>query len=306
VHGAIVVFAIGETRASWSAVAGAVLGSSVLGSVVGGCLTAWVSGKMARDEAWRTRLIDAIDAFVAQLGQTTAAIPHTWLAAVEEGRQSILDEQTEQLTAGAERIVADFEEQKRALLPLVSRIGLLFGEPAGRSARESQRVAVNAGEVLTRASWILRDLAEARGRTLGISQELWVANVRAEDIPGREDDRSPIVDDRLVAFWTRLLIESVEVPEQRTIALCDAWIRGGHPRRSTRSAAAVTPYKPPGKDSRPLGLEAKRGDEPMKGQPNRMPGPDEPPLVDDPPDQASGDSQRRQRRGPTPGSRDSS
>src|SRR6266550_7927702 len=46
---------------SWSAVLVAVLGSSALGAVFGGYLTTRMRGRIEREEAWRTRLLEAAE-----------------------------------------------------------------------------------------------------------------------------------------------------------------------------------------------------------------------------------------------------
>jgi hypothetical protein len=47
----------------------AVLGSSALGAVVGGTLTTWLRGRIEREEAWRTRLLDAASSLGTDLSQ---------------------------------------------------------------------------------------------------------------------------------------------------------------------------------------------------------------------------------------------
>jgi hypothetical protein len=46
---------------NWTAIIVAALGSSALGAIVGGYLTTRMQGRHEREEAWRTRLIDAAD-----------------------------------------------------------------------------------------------------------------------------------------------------------------------------------------------------------------------------------------------------
>ena len=55
---------------SWAAVVLAALGSSALGAIVGGSLTTWLRGRIERDEAWRTRLVDS----AAELGDALSAL----------------------------------------------------------------------------------------------------------------------------------------------------------------------------------------------------------------------------------------
>jgi hypothetical protein len=52
---------------SWSGILVAALGSSALGAIFGGYLTTRVRGRQEREEAWRSRLIDAADEFAQVL-----------------------------------------------------------------------------------------------------------------------------------------------------------------------------------------------------------------------------------------------
>jgi hypothetical protein len=74
---------------SWSAIVGVVLGSSALGAIVGGMITTRMRGRIERDEAWRTRLVDASEGFLLQLDRTTGTIPYGWLIEVESDERPL-------------------------------------------------------------------------------------------------------------------------------------------------------------------------------------------------------------------------
>jgi hypothetical protein len=53
-------FVAAAENPTWAAVILAALGSSALGAIVGGFLTTSLRGRIERDEAWRTRLLDNV------------------------------------------------------------------------------------------------------------------------------------------------------------------------------------------------------------------------------------------------------
>ena len=220
--------AFGAAANSWSAIVLAVLGSSALGAIAGGYITTRLRGDIERDEAWRTRLVDCADAFLAELGRNVNAIPHSWLVAVEEGKENIRDDG--RLTGAAAHAVGDFEKHKTELMPLMSRVELLFGEDAGVPTRAAVRTVVNAGEVLTGATWIPDGIARFGPAGLGINVE--------NEVPLTPDEFDPD-DDADVAVWTRQLLESVKQHERNVLHACSTQIRSRHPRqgagRSTQS-----------------------------------------------------------------------
>ena len=52
-----------QSNPTWAAILFAVLGSSALGAIFGGYVTTRMRGRLEREEAWRTRLIEAADNF---------------------------------------------------------------------------------------------------------------------------------------------------------------------------------------------------------------------------------------------------
>lgn len=161
--------------------------------------------------------MDCADAFLARLGGAVSAIPHSWLAAVEEGEETI--RRNGRMTATASRVLAGFEEERRGLLPLMSRVELLFGPEAGAPAKAAVRTVVNASEVLTGAAWISDGVVRYGAEGLGINIETSVAD---------PDEFDPD-DDASVALWTRELLESVEKHEREVLQACSAQIRSRHP-----------------------------------------------------------------------------
>lgn len=57
-----------------------VLTSGAIGGAAGGVITSRMRGRIERDEAWRTRLVEASDSFLAQLDRTRA-VPYGWAIA---------------------------------------------------------------------------------------------------------------------------------------------------------------------------------------------------------------------------------
>lgn len=198
------------------------LGSSALGAIAGGYLTTRLRGDIERDEAWRTRLVDCADAFLAQLGRTVSAIPHSWLAEVEEGKDSIRP--NGRLTGTASRVLADFEKERKDLLPLMSSVELLFGPEAGVPAKAAVRTVVNASEVLRGAAWIPDGVVRYGAEGLGINVETSVA----------EPDAFDPDDDASVALWARELVESVEKHQRDVLRACSAQIGSRHPSQGGR------------------------------------------------------------------------
>ena len=49
---------------NWAVLLITALGASFVGGVLGGALTTWMRGRIEREEAWRTRLIEAADEFM--------------------------------------------------------------------------------------------------------------------------------------------------------------------------------------------------------------------------------------------------
>ena len=212
----IVIGSAGGT--SWTGILLAVLGSSALGAVAGGYLTTRLRGGIERDEAWRTRLIDAADSFLTQLSRSVNAIPYSWLAGIENGDEALTNDDDIR-TPRALEIAVEFEEERRQLIPLLSRVELLFGAEASEAATEAVRIVDNAGDVFTGKSWIAREMSATDGaRALGV---LTVDPMSSSDFD--LDDYSSI------ATLTRQLLESVAQQQKKLLDLCTQQIRADHP-----------------------------------------------------------------------------
>ncbi len=146
------------TSVSWSAIVIAVLGSSAVGAVVGGVITTRMRGRIERDEAWRTRLLDASEAFLVQLDRTTGAIPYSWLVSIESNKRPLRSDDG-QLTTEAQSAVAAFEAEKASLMPLRARIELLFGGDSVRPARSAVRSLDSVAALLVGDPWIATEIA---------------------------------------------------------------------------------------------------------------------------------------------------
>lgn len=53
----------------WSLLIVAALGSSALGAIFGGFITTWLRGRIEREEAWRTRLLDSASVLGTELSE---------------------------------------------------------------------------------------------------------------------------------------------------------------------------------------------------------------------------------------------
>jgi hypothetical protein len=130
---------------SWSAIILAVLGSSAIGAVVGGFLTTWYRGRIERDEAWRTRRLDAADEFcTAQNAALTAGMRA--LGGMENRPDEILDESGE-LVEWASQLRDKFLETREATLATTVRLELLFG-PDSRPAEAAWATVLHLREAV--------------------------------------------------------------------------------------------------------------------------------------------------------------
>lgn len=110
---------------SWTGILLAVLTSSAIGAVVGGYLTTLTRGRIEREEAWRTRLIDAADDFNQYLVTTLRQIGD-WLPEVANGHLSLRDT-TGTLDNDMRSIIKDARKQLAEVETASARVVLLFG-----------------------------------------------------------------------------------------------------------------------------------------------------------------------------------
>jgi hypothetical protein len=215
---------------SWSAIVVAVLGSSALGAIVGGMITTRMRGRIERDEAWRTRLVDASEAFLLQLDRTTGAIPCGWLVGVESDERPLRS--NGQLTAEAQRALTAFEAEKANLLPLRARIELLFGADIVRPARSAVRNLDSVAALLVGDPWIAAEIAEHGAVRLEVSRYQPDPGIPAPTPPDPEEFDPE--DDASVAEWARLLHESVDGHRKQFVKACVSRINSDRPSRLDR------------------------------------------------------------------------
>ena len=115
-----------EGGLGWSQVAVAALGSSAIGAAVGSFLTTWLRGRIEREEAWRTRLIEAADDVASALSQADLDFNAILVGDVAERRLPLH-------TSGG-TLTKDVKDSLRASLEglrkanrLLTRIELLYG-----------------------------------------------------------------------------------------------------------------------------------------------------------------------------------
>ena len=215
---------------SWSAIVGAVLGSSALGAIAGGMITTRMRGRIERDEAWRTGLVDASEGFLLQLDRTTGTIPYGWLVKVESDECPLRCDG--KLTTEAKRALAAFQTEKADLLPLRARIELLFGADSVRPARSAVRVLDSAAALLAGDPWIAAEIAEHGAARLEVSLYTPDPGIPAPPPPDPEEFDSE--DDVSVAKWARLLHESVDGHRKRFVKACASRINSERPSRLDR------------------------------------------------------------------------
>jgi hypothetical protein len=127
--------ALAQTAAdSWGTIALAALGSSALGAIVGGLLTTWFRGRFEREEAWRTRLIDAADSLSAAMANTLL-LGGELLWDYEQEAAALRDAKGNLTESGRER-AREVRHSNNAARVLLTRVQLLYGggSPAYQAA----------------------------------------------------------------------------------------------------------------------------------------------------------------------------
>lgn len=114
--------------ANWTAILIAALGSSALGAIVGGYLPTRMRGRLEREEAWRTRLIEAADEFYRVLVGELRALGGL-IFSVSIGDRPLWQEDGTLDSEIADAIKAALQLSDEAEIQL-SRIELLFGSPS--------------------------------------------------------------------------------------------------------------------------------------------------------------------------------
>jgi hypothetical protein len=110
----------------WTLLIVAALGSSALGAIIGGFITTWLRGRIEREEAWRTRLLDSASVLGTELSElmlSAGKIVH----AVEKRRAPE--------AGGIEEVKLAWNRVRTALTP----VQILFGHQS-KAARHANGV----------------------------------------------------------------------------------------------------------------------------------------------------------------------
>jgi hypothetical protein len=122
---ALVVAAAGDASAGgWIGIIVAALGSSAIGAVVGGLITTWLGGRIQREEAWRTRLIEAADDLGCDLAE---ALLEVGRVIGEAERFGLAIREAGKPTGAVIQRVAEVRTKINRGRVRLSRVGLLFG-----------------------------------------------------------------------------------------------------------------------------------------------------------------------------------
>jgi hypothetical protein len=111
---------------AWPQLMLAALGSSAIGAVVGGILTTRMRGTIEREEAWRTRIIEAADDVASALSQADLDFNAILFRDAADGRRQLRapDGTLEKDVSGSLRACLDGVRRANKLL---SRVELLYG-----------------------------------------------------------------------------------------------------------------------------------------------------------------------------------
>jgi hypothetical protein len=129
---------LAESGAGWAAVLASALVASFVGGVLGGTLTTWLRGRIEREEAWRTRLIEAADEFM----KTTA---HSMLLGGQclhyfGEPESPAYAQDGSLTNDGREWIMKVRDANREARIAALRIALLFGNSSSTSVAADEMV----------------------------------------------------------------------------------------------------------------------------------------------------------------------
>jgi hypothetical protein len=151
--------AASEAGTDWAVVLVTALGGSLLGGVVGGLLTTWLRGQIEKNEAWRTRLIDAADSYCGQRMQAFLAASDC-LEFLESPDDEAWDSDRDiPLDRGLAEIAKARDAENVAEVAF-ERVRLLFGHDS--------EVAETGQRTLDNSKWMLQAL-----EGLGTSPEGW-------------------------------------------------------------------------------------------------------------------------------------
>lgn len=159
----------------WSVLLVSALGASFVGGVLGGTLTTWLRGRIEREEAWRTRLIDAADDFMEKSAQTLLLGGQSIHYFSERSDRGFRTPDGDVTPAGLDWLAkvrtANLEARVAAL-----RIGLLFG-PGSRATNVSNSIVQKVRMGLN----LLEGVEEAPADETPIdAAEFWIEEARTD------------------------------------------------------------------------------------------------------------------------------
>jgi hypothetical protein len=197
---------------SWAGILFAVLGSSALGAIFGGYLTTRMRGRIEREEAWRTRLIEATDelngVLVAALTTLGGLLPGASRGETPLRSGDALTPETADVLASARDLLNQAEVR-------LSRVELLFSAESEVQVHGYETMhQLNKAVALLRGRGAAQTLVRAvlaERENLGAGRAMLAEQVR--DIPVMENllARSSLPgsfepsDDVNVAQWARAL-----------------------------------------------------------------------------------------------------
>jgi hypothetical protein len=114
-----------DSGTNWTELLITALGASLVGGVLGGTLTTWLRGRIEREEAWRTRLIEAADDFMklsSKAGLQGGACLHRF----QDPAEDMMHDDGTVTDAGPAALQLARDANTEARIGSL-RIGLLFG-----------------------------------------------------------------------------------------------------------------------------------------------------------------------------------
>jgi hypothetical protein len=166
---------------TWPQLVLAALGSSAIGAVVGGILTTRMRGAIEREEAWRTRIIEAADDVASALSQADLDFNAILFRDIADGRR--------QLRAPDGALEKDVSASLRACLDgvrrankLLSRVELLYGPESPAHGHALATVYGLSGTVR-----LLEGNARAHRAVLAVIATYTQDSRTIEELTGRDD-----------------------------------------------------------------------------------------------------------------------
>jgi hypothetical protein len=226
----------------WTQVAVALLGSSAIGAVVGGSLTTVLRGQIEREEAWRTRMIEAADNVASALSQADLDFNAILIGDVAEARLP-LHESDGALSKTVANSIRVSMKGTREANKLLSRVELLYGHDSmayqqGLGAIYTLSGSIRLLEGNVRAQRAVRAVlaarrgdAEERDRLIArdeVADRRYQALISAKELP---EDFDP-EDGPSVAAWALLLHDAAVRSFRLFIKGAQEASRARHPGRA--------------------------------------------------------------------------